>query len=77
MEAAALKDGTCEHDGDLGYCRLPSRQPAWSPDGLWIANYSEYLGNDEIFLTDVDGLLQLNLTNTAGSDFQASWRPKG
>jgi Tol biopolymer transport system component len=54
----------------------PSRQPAWSPDGVWIANYSEALGDGEIYLTDVDGLVQINLTDTPGVDFHPSWRPR-
>jgi Tol biopolymer transport system component len=47
---------------------------AWSPDGSWIA----WLGYDDgqLYLTDPDGAIQLQLTSAAGEHSRPAWRPE-
>ena len=65
-------------------------QPAWHPSGNWIAyrsyrNPPDIMGdgvnlgdkNSEIYLTDIDGNRQINLTNHPGNDKLPSWSPDG
>jgi Tol biopolymer transport system component len=49
-------------------------QPSWSPDGNWIVFTSERDGNPEIYLMTSVGLLQTNLSNSPGRDFQPDWQ---
>lgn len=65
-------DGT--NETLLGHA-WPPHPPVWSPDGSWLACYSKPFGDGDIYLTDVNGLLQLNLTDTEGIDSQPDWRP--
>ena len=65
-------------------------QPAWHPSGNWIAyrshrNPPDIMGdgvnlgdkNSEIYLTDINGNLEVNLTNHPGNDKLPSWSPDG
>jgi TolB protein len=47
--------------------------PSWSPNGRYLSFTSDQLGNSEIFLVSVDGLLLLPLTDDPATDFGASW----
>ena len=52
--------------------------PAFSPDGTKIAFESNRGGNYDIFVMNVDGTAQTNLTNDeAGDDVGAAWSPDG
>jgi Tol biopolymer transport system component len=51
--------------------------PAWSPDGRQIAYRSTQAGNQEIFVMNVDGTDQRNLTNNPTADAQPAWSPDG
>lgn len=50
--------------------------PAFSPDGQWIA-FTSWRDdrNYEIYLMKSDGTLQTRLTTDAGHDYQPAWRP--
>lgn len=51
------------------------REPAWAPDGQWIAFTSERDGDMEIYIMTNTGLLQTNLSSHAGRDFSPVWQP--
>ncbi len=50
-------------------------QPAWSPDGQWIAYTQALADNGEIFLVNVTTGQQINLTRAPGDDDQPFWKP--
>ncbi|MCL6266936.1 hypothetical protein [Flagellimonas myxillae] len=57
---------------------------SWSPDGKKVAynkvdtkNAPYYQGDFEIFVTELDGTSDINLSNTKGSDFGPIWSPDG
>ena len=53
-----------------------NREPAFSPDGQWIAFSTTRDGKPEIYLMTIGGANQLNLTNSAASrDLQPDWQP--
>jgi Tol biopolymer transport system component len=52
-------------------------QPAWSPDGRRIAFASNYLGQYEIFVFDLNTNSITNLSNDAGEDLYPAWSPDG
>ncbi|HEY3238890.1 MAG TPA: DUF5050 domain-containing protein [Acidimicrobiia bacterium] len=54
-----------------------NRTPAYSPDGRKIVFSSNRTGNDEVFVMNVDGSGQTNLTNNPGGDFNPDWQPTG
>ena len=58
---------------DLG----PGTDPAWSPDGMSIAFASDREGQYSIWMSNVDGSEQRDLTGESGSDFRPSWSPDG
>ncbi|MCB0117279.1 MAG: PD40 domain-containing protein, partial [Caldilineaceae bacterium] len=55
-----------------------SYDPAWSPDGAWIAFVSTEANNDEIYLVSPDGAIIQRLTyNSWEWDKHPTWSPDG
>ena len=52
-------------------------EPTFSPDGQTIAYVSDRSGNFEIFLKQIAGGPDLNLTNNTGDDVQPAFSPDG
>jgi len=52
-------------------------EPAWSPDGEWIAYRSIRDGNHEIYIVKPDGTSDTNLTNSPATDLEPTWSPDG
>jgi TolB protein len=52
-------------------------QPAWSPDGKWLAYISKDDGNFEIYKVGRDGSGKTRLTDTPQSDGLPVWSPDG
>jgi len=50
-------------------------EPTWSPDSQRIAFTSRRDGNSEIYVMNVDGSGQTNLTNNAAADYLPAWQP--
>ncbi len=53
------------------------RDPAWSPDGQWIAYFSDATGEYELYLTQSDGRGETKKLTADGSTFrsQPTWSP--
>ncbi len=49
--------------------------PRFSPDGKWIAYYSDKSGNDDIYLLNLATEEERQLTDDKSSDFFHSWAP--
>ena len=49
--------------------------PAWSPDSKWVIFTSEQDGNQEVYIMDLTGKWQQNLTNSPWSDKEPAWQP--
>jgi len=49
--------------------------PAWSPDGRYIAFESDRNGEYDIYVIDVDGTNAIQLTDNPGSDTSPVWAP--
>ena len=78
LVAPALGVGTRLLDLVRGAGEQPVVQtPAWSPDGRTIAVVSRRDGNSEIYLVDVEGGGQRNLTRHPARDFAPAWSPDG
>jgi len=54
---------------------MVDRQPRWSRDSQWIVFVSERDGNPEIYIMDISGLKQTNLSSSAGIDLYPVWQP--
>ncbi len=53
-----------------------NREPAFSPDGQWIAFSTTRDGKPEIYLMTIGGANQINLSNSAAfRDLQPDWQP--
>ncbi len=59
-----------------------SENPAWSPDGSWLAFQSSRSGNFEIYVVNVAGALEgddgvepIQLTDNNAADLWPAWRP--
>ena len=50
-------------------------EPAWSPDGEWIAYRSIRDDNHEIYIVKPDGTSETNLTNHPATDIEPDWSP--
>jgi TolB protein len=51
--------------------------PAWSPDGAWIAFRSHRDGDEEVYVMAADGSGQTNISNAPGGDYSPAWSPDG
>ena len=51
--------------------------PAWSPDGRWIAFKSERDGDTQVYVMNADGADPRRLTNLEGGVGEISWSPTG
>jgi Tol biopolymer transport system component len=55
---------------------VPDDMPTWSRAGGRIAFVREVApGNTDIFVMNVDGSNEVNITNSPGNDIQPNWRP--
>jgi TolB protein len=54
---------------------LGNKEPAFSPDGQWIAFTSTRDQDPEIYIMTTTGTGQTNLTNNPGRDLQPDWQP--
>jgi serine/threonine protein kinase len=52
-------------------------QPAWSPDGRFIAYASDQTGNFDIWVQPVAGGRAVQVTSDPATDWQPSWSPDG
>ena len=52
-------------------------EPAWSPDGQWIAYRSIRDNNHEIYKVHPDGTGDTDLTNSPATDIEPGWSPDG
>lgn len=52
-------------------------EPAWSPDGRFIAFTFNHDDTSEIFVMNPDGTNQLNLTRQSGRNGHPTWSPDG
>ncbi len=52
-------------------------EPAWSPDGAWVAFATDRPGDTEIYLLEVATGELRRLTNRPDSDGQPTWVPDG
>ncbi|MDP2949213.1 MAG: hypothetical protein Q8P22_06720 [Chloroflexota bacterium] len=52
-------------------------EPAWSPDGEWIAYRFIEDQNHEIYLVKPDGSSRINLTSHPATDIEPAWSPDG
>ena len=51
------------------------REPAWSPDGKWIAYTSTRHGNQELYIARPDGKDEKRLTSDPATDAHPAWSP--
>jgi len=53
------------------------RDPAWSPDGQWIAYFSDATGEYELYITQSDGLGETRKLTSNGDTFRSNavWSP--
>ena len=52
-------------------------EPAWSPDGQWIAYSSDRSGNFDIWIRPVGDGRPIQISSDPGRDWQPSWSPDG
>lgn len=51
--------------------------PSWSPDGLQLVYSAEVGSTPDLFLINVDGSHQQNLTNSEAAEIEPAWSPDG
>src|SRR5262249_58710731 len=51
--------------------------PAWSPDGRWIAYSSDKAGTQDIYALEVASGRERRLTSLPGAEVGAAWSPDG
>lgn len=49
--------------------------PAWSPDSGWLLFTSEQNGNADLFIMDLTGKFEQQLTESAWTEWQPAWQP--
>ncbi len=54
-----------------------SWEPAWSPDGKWIAYSAQQTSGSDIFLVNLDGTGRQRLTDNKAIDGAPAWSPDG
>jgi Tol biopolymer transport system component len=74
--------GPARADGPRSLSRLTieeglQAQPAWSPDGRFIAYASDQAGNFDVWVQPVAGGRAVQVTNDPAADWQPSWSPDG
>ena len=57
--------------------KVKSMSPSWSPDGQWIAYYSNRDGNNEIYITDVKGSEHKRITYNGVKDYLPKFSSDG
>jgi len=61
----------------LSNSRGDDRDPAWSPDGKFIAFTSDRDGNTEVYVMNADGSNQTRVTNSPENEYHPEWSPDG
>ncbi len=54
---------------------IGNKEPAWSPNGLWIIFTSSRDQNFELYLMTSNGLSQTRITDNPAVDMQPAWQP--
>jgi Tol biopolymer transport system component len=72
-----LPDGCEGHIRNLTQHPAVDSQPAWSPDGQWVAFTSRRDGDFEIYVVSAEGGEPRNLTNFPAEDRSPVWSPDG
>ena len=53
------------------------KNPAWSPDGRWVAYVSDHAGNSDIWIQPLDDPTPIQITSSPAEDSQPDWSPDG
>ncbi len=56
---------------------VAERQPAWSPDGKWIAFVADEGGRQDLWILSADGASRRRLTNDPHAEGSPAWSPDG
>ena len=52
-------------------------EPAWSPDGRFLAYSSDKAGTEDIYIRDMMTNTERRLTSLDGAEVSAAWSPDG
>ena len=55
--------------------KASTEMPRWSPNGRYLTFSSNYQGNREIYVMDVEKKTILKITDSPAEDFYSSWLP--